>query len=256
MWGFITMLLAPNVLAAIVIHVRLSYLITRQGGSSLICSASYMPHKPAAYPLYIWLGQKGGFALLLAASLVLCPYWLLCEIPILVSAAMGHLSSRWKSSRANRGAWLHIGRFCSFLSLLMSVTESPFSVVVFTFNYIRGASYNFPTLISDWGFVFTVGTALLHIVLEAWRLVPFVKQGRFKERMKDLFLHVIVTSTASSATSDTLSLGRGAHGSEGGWEAAEADMRIAVASADDISNTIHQQQISPQAVMRLRSIKL
>jgi hypothetical protein len=138
-------------------------------------------------------------------------------------------------------------------------------------------------MITDWGFVFTVGTALLHIVLEAWRLVPFVKQGRFKERMKALFLHLVITADMSSThqggegsrtaapagmvekvpsgvtsgvTSDVTSDGAGSSSGiasgralrTGKGDNAESDMRIAVASADHISNT--QQQLN-QAVMRL-----
>ena len=249
MWGFLIMLLAPNVLAAIVVHLRLSYLVTRQGKEG---GGNVMPHKPAAFPLYQWLARKGGFGVLLLATVFMAPYWLLCEIPILFGAALGHISKRCSSKSWASSSWLHIGRFCSLLSLLMACTESPFSAVVFTFNYARGMSYNFPAMINDWGFVFTVGTALLHIVMEVWRIVPFIKQGKLRFRMKAMFLHLVITANSpqkqvsavtSSVTSDIVPMSApGAVAVYRSRSGSEPHMKIVVASADDDIGTSRQQQ--------------
>ena len=251
MWGYLTMLLAPNVLAAIVIHLRLSYLVTRQGNEKG-GRENVMPHKPAVFSLYQWLARKGGFGVLLLATVVMAPYWFLCEIPILFGAALGHISKRCSSKSWASSSWLHIGHFCSLLSLLMACTESPFSAVVFTFNYARGMSYNFPAMINDWGFVFTVGTALLHIVMEVWRIVPFIKQGKLRFRMKAMFLHLVITANSpqkqvsavtSSVTSDIVPMSApGAVAVYRSRSGSEPHMKIVVASADDDIGTSRQQQ--------------
>jgi hypothetical protein len=200
MWGFIVMLLAPNVIAALVIHLRLAFLAKEQlkgghGGSIL------MPHQHMIFPVYQWLSCNGGFCMLLLSSIVLVPFWLLSEIPILFGAVVGHLSKRslrdwtWLTT----GPWLHVGHLCSLMSLVTACTESPFSAVVFTYNYERGMTYRFPTLLNDKQFLFTVGTSLLHIVMEVWRMVPCIKEGKVKERMRELFLNLIVTTDAHNA---------------------------------------------------------
>ena len=189
-WVFAAMLVVPNVLAALVLHLRL-------------CHITHRAHKwkmlfvPATYKMYQWLYSKGGLALLHASLVFLWPYWLFLQVPILFAASFGRMigscgQSKWSMQ------WLNLPRFCSLLSLIMSCTESPFSAVVFTYFYALGASYQFPTLIKDWNFVLTVGTALLHMLMELWRLMPFIKGGRFKQRMKSLFLDVVVAKQAAA----------------------------------------------------------
>jgi hypothetical protein len=183
-WVFAAMLLVPNVLAALVLHLRLCHITCHQAEWEML-------FVPDTFRMYKWLYRKGGKALLHTTLVFLWPYWVLLEVPILFAASFGRMIKRFEESKWSM-RWLHLPRFCSLLSLIMACTESPFSAIVFTYFYAGGMTYRFPTFIKDWTFVLTVGTALLHMVMEFWRLVPFIKSGRFKERMRALFLGVVV----------------------------------------------------------------
>jgi hypothetical protein len=183
-WVFAAMLLVPNVLAALVLHLRLCHVTCHQEEWEML-------FVPDTFRMYKWLYRKGGKALLHASLVFLWPYWVLLEVPMLFAASFGRMIKRFEESKWSM-RWLHLPRFCSLLSLIMACTESPFSAIVFTYFYAGGMTYQFPTLIKDWNFVLTVGTALLHMVMEFWRLVPFIKSRRFKERMRALFFGVVV----------------------------------------------------------------
>ena len=188
-WLYAAMLVVPNVLAALVLHMRFCHITHRQHKWKMLVV-------PATYKMYQWLYSKGGLALLHTSLVLLWPYWLFLQVPILFAASFGHMIGSCGQSKWGM-QWLNLPRFCSLLSLIMACTESPFSAVVFTIFYAQGMSYKFPTLIKDWNFVLTVFTALLHMLMEFWRLMPFIKAKRFKQRMRSLFLDVVVAKQAA-----------------------------------------------------------
>ena len=225
-WSYVTMLMLPNVVGAFVLHLNLAYFTKQQqqqhSGSA---ATSSMVQIPVCYPLYQWLYKKGSIGLLMLAAVLLVPYWLLCEIPMLMGAAIGHaLGHVWQRFRSSwfTAPWLNLRHFLALLSLVMACTESPFVAVLFTYHYAQGLSYNFPVLITDWEFVLTVGFALVHIAWEFWAVVLSIKAGRFRKSIRGMFLGLLnlgtkagdqgkgVASTASNAHADAeLELGEG-----------------------------------------------
>ena len=191
-WVFAAMLLVPKILAALVLHLRLCHITDHQDKWQLLFA-------PTTYRMYKSLYRRGGLALLHASIVFLWPYWVFLQVPILFGASFGRMIESCQRSKWGM-QWLNLARFCSLLSLLMACTESPFSAVVFTYFYAHGMTAQFPTLIKDWNFVLTVFTALLHMVTEFWRMVPFIKAGRFKQRVRSLFLDVVVAKQAADGT--------------------------------------------------------
>ena len=192
-WVFAAMLLVPNVLAALVLHLRLCHINHHSDKWKML-------FVPTTYRMYESLYRKGGLALLHASIVFLWPYWVFLQVPILFAASFGRMIGRCRQSNWSM-QWLNLPHFCSLLSLIMACTESPFSAVVFTYFYAHGMTAQFPTLIKDWNFVLTVFTALLHMVMEFWRMVPYIKAGRFKQRMRSLFLDVVVAKQVAGGTS-------------------------------------------------------
>ena len=109
---------------------------------------------------------------------------------MIIGAALGHVWQRFRGSWCT-APWLHLSHFLALLSLVMACTESPFTAVLFTCHYAKGVSYTFPVYITDWAFVLTVGSALLHIAWESWSVVLAIKRGRFKKRIMGMFSGVL-----------------------------------------------------------------
>ena len=227
-WGFLIVLLAPNVIAALVVHLNLSYLTKQQQQQQQSGSAatSSMAAKPASYPLYQWLYNKGGICLLLLATIFMAPYWLLWEIPMIIAAAVGHIWQMFKGSSSRFAAsWLNLGHFLGLLSFVMACTESPFVAVVFTYHYAKGMSYSFPVLLTDLEFVLTVGSALLHIAVESWAVVISIKKGRFKKSIRGMFFEVLNCSTEAEGQSMGVAAGASSVHADVEVELGEAGMR-------------------------------
>ena len=220
-WGYITMLLLPNVVGAFVLHLN-QPCVAKEQQQQPCSAATSMAQTPACYPLYQWLYKKGGVGLLLFAGIFLVPYWLLWEIPMLISAALGHaLGHVWQRFKGSwfTVPWLNLGNFLALLSLVMACTESPFVAVLFTYHYAQGMSYSFPVFITDWEFVLTVGFALLHIAWESWSVVLSIKAGRFKKSIKRMFLGVLNCGTEAEVQPKGV-----ASGASGGHADAELEL--------------------------------
>ena len=197
-WGFVTMLMVPNVVAAFVLHLNLAYSTTQQQQSGSAATNGMAQATPVCYPLYQWLYKKGGIGLLLFTAIFFVPCWLLWEVPMVIAAAIGHvLGHVWQRLRASRftAPWLNLGHFLALLSLVMACTESPFTAALFTYHYAKGVSYSFPAWITDWAFVLTVGSALLHIAVESWAVVLSIKGRRFKKSIMGMFWGLLSCST-------------------------------------------------------------
>ena len=234
-WGFLVMLLVPNILAALVLHLRLCHITCRQQKWHLL-------FVPATYKMYQWLYSKGGLALLHASLPILWPYWLLLEAPILFAAAFGRILKTGQQSRWAM-QWLNVARFFSLLSFIMSCTESPFSAVVFTYFYAYGSTAQFPTAIGDGVFVFTVGTALLHMVMEFWRLVPFIKQRKFKARMWSLFIEVVVAVRVEGTAKVAVAAGANDGGEHLGGKSVNGEVQV---TAEETEGAPAQGSMSPE----------
>ena len=204
------------------LHVNLSYFTKQrqQSGPAATCS---MAHTPACYPLYQWLYKKGGIGLLLFTAVFFVPYWLICELPMIIAAALGHVWQRFKGSRFT-APWLNLGNFLALLSLVMACMESPFTAVVFTYHYAKGMSYSFPALITNWGFVITVGSALLHIAWESWAVVLAIKAGRLKKSISAMFLGLLKGSTEADVEAKGVAIASNVPG-DAELELGEACMR-------------------------------
>ena len=188
LWLYIAILFAPNVLAALVVHMRLRLLAKALRRNGTLALA------PSTVKLYGWFN---GNVLALGSTLLLWPLWVVFLIPCMLVAAF---TQCLHAGRLPPLHWLNGPKLSALLSLFVAAIEAPSSAFVFTYQYAKGMSIEFPIAITRWAFVITVGSSLLHIVMEVFGMVQAHKTTTgCRAELKSCFVDVVVIESAPPA---------------------------------------------------------